>query len=84
MNQEVLASKLQQAGISSDEYLLGSAYDYRECLVYDSDRSVWQVFYFERGNKGALQEFTNEAAACWHLYARLVEQHIMTKRLVPA
>lgn len=83
MNREVLKSKLAEAGVSSDEYLVGGAYDYRECVVFDRETSVWQVFYFERGNKGSLREFSNEAAALWHLYARLVRRRVMSKKLVP-
>lgn len=74
VNCESLRASLQAAGVADDEYLIGGSWDDRICLVYDEEQHLWQVYGFERGNKIMLRQFDNEEAACYHLYARLINR----------
>lgn len=83
MNQSELVEKLSSAGVSDDDYLIGGSFDERVCLVRDDATGKWQVFNFDRGSRGELRTFENEDAACQYLYARMIEDYVMTKRLAP-
>ena len=38
-----------------------------EQYCIDFDNNVWEVYYFERGNKNDLKQFNDEQAACAYL-----------------
>ena len=83
MNIDNIRDRLNEAGISTDDYMIGNAWEDRLCLVWDSNNACWEVFYQERGKKQRLRVFDNEEAACYNLYSELVQDYVMSMRLIP-
>ncbi|AHH94633.1 hypothetical protein GCM10010174_54190 [Kutzneria viridogrisea] len=76
-----IARYLELAGVGAEEYSLGARTEDRWCLLPVPGHG-WEVFYAEHGGRGARELFGTETGACYYLYGRLVEQHVMTGRLV--
>lgn len=83
MNINTIGRKLSEAGIEEADYAIGDHPDETLCLTRGANEGTWEVYYQERGKKEGLQTFDNEEAACYHLYAYLVESYVMSMRLVP-
>lgn len=82
MNTDELKQILNKAGIAEEDYLIGGGYDGRWCMSQNDD-GYWEVYTFDRGVKGKLQEFSNEEAACYYMLGRLARKYILSRRLVP-
>ena len=70
MNVSELKRALDDAGIHTRAYtLVGHALD-EQYVLAAPEAGVWEVYYWERGEKNDLERFTSESAAC----ARLLER----------
>lgn len=74
---------LSMAGVDDDEYIVGGGgRDGAWCIL--DHNGAWEVFTWDRGAKGKVQVFSNEDAACYYLFGRLVDRQLMRKKLVRA
>jgi hypothetical protein len=74
MNREELKVVLDRECIDPSIYSLygqaGGPYDDR--LILEQDRTIWTVYYIERGEKSQIHFFETEHEACEYLLNRLL------------
>ncbi len=68
MNLQEFKATLVQENVRSDVVYFGEGLpNQSDQWAITNDRVIWQVYYFERGEKRAERWFANEAAACDYL-----------------
>lgn len=75
MTRKELEKKLELASIPQKMYNLHGGYLGEEHVLNYVNKSCWEVYYFERGNKNALKVFNNEGDACNEIYNRLINEY---------
>ena len=76
MNLTELARVLDAIGISPQVLALGGRADYSWCVEQTSD-AIWEVFWYERGNKNQLAQLRSESDACFQLLGRLAYSQLL-------
>lgn len=76
MNLKELARVLAAIGIAPEVLALGGHADYSWCVEQSSD-GVWDVYWFERGNKNDLIRLNSESEACFQLLGRLAYSQLL-------
>lgn len=72
MNIELLKKRLDDQKVSVFMYSLdGKNQDEAYCI--DENNGVWEVFYYERGNKNILSVHDNEHGACLALEKEILK-----------
>lgn len=68
LKHELLSRGLRPTAASFQGGILSAPEQY--CIT--NENGIWEVYYYERGNKNALKQFVDESAACEDLRARLL------------
>lgn len=63
LNMEDLPGRLDDLGVPAIYYSIGGL-DGPERYTIKHEGAIWEVYYFERGNKNVLKQFHNEHDAC--------------------
>lgn len=82
MNMTELAQVLGTIGISREVLALGGHADYSWCLEQSTD-GMWEVFWYERGNKNGLIRLPSESDACFQLLGRLSYSQLLAGAIGP-
>lgn len=79
-----LHNKLQESGITEDQYFLhglfGSADDNDKIgltIRKGQYRLEYETYYKERGEKHSIRTFTTEKEACEHIYKKLIDEQTL-------
>lgn len=71
MNAESIRDWLRAVGVPDEVVSIGEEADNTWCLVHDDDRTEFEVFWREQGNRYDWVAFTAEDVACHYLFGRL-------------
>jgi len=72
MNLQEFKAALVQKNARADLVCFGDSLPTRsEQWAITNDRGIWQVYYFERGEKVGERWFSDEAAACDYLWDQI-------------
>jgi hypothetical protein len=73
LKRNLLERGLRPNAVSFEGGVLTAAEQY----LIENKAGLWEVYYYERGNKNNLAFFPDEASACLHLLAVLEEDRIV-------
>jgi hypothetical protein len=73
MTRSELLDKLQASRIPADSYCLSGGLP-SECYILAACDGGWQVYYSERGQKTNCRDFSEESAACDHLFETIIRE----------
>jgi hypothetical protein len=82
VNLNELAKLLAIIGIAPEVLALGGRADHSWC-VERSSPDVWEVYWYERGDKNALVRLTSESDACFQLLGRLSYSQLLAGAIGP-
>jgi hypothetical protein len=77
-----LARALVLIEIAPEALSLGGHADYSWCVEQASD-GMWEVYWYERGNKNGLVRLTSESDACFQLFGRLSYSQLLAGTIGP-
>jgi hypothetical protein len=77
VNLTELARALTDIGIAPTTVALGGRADYAWCVEQSPEDGIWEVFWYERGNKNNLVRLSSEAEACFQLLGRLAYSQLL-------
>ena len=81
MNITELHRALHTIGISDRVLAIGGRAEYSWCVEPSAD-GMWEVFWYERGNKNDLVRLPTESDACYQLLGRLAYTQLLSGTLV--
>lgn len=83
MNVNELGRTLEKIGISKQVLALGGRAEYSWCVEPSPD-GMWEVYWYERGNKEGLVRLATESDACFQLLGRLAYSQLLAGAIVTA
>ncbi|KMO79424.1 hypothetical protein [Mycolicibacterium obuense] len=76
MNVTELRRALRALEIPDRELALGGQAEYSWCVEPSTD-GLWEVYWYERGNKNGLARLSTESEACYYLLGRLTYSRLL-------
>lgn len=76
MNITELRRALRAIGISDRVLAIGGRAEYSWCVEPSTD-GMWEVFWYERGNKNGLVRLPSESDACYQILGRLAYSQVL-------
>lgn len=79
MNVTELGKALAAIGIPDRLLAIGGQAEYSWCIERSAD-GMWEVYWYEHGNKNGLVRLSNESEACYQLLGRLTYSQLLAGR----